>query len=94
MKKQTPDDELLSQCCDLFRTGHHAAASVSLEKWLQRWTSMATANPNLMDEASCRSLAVALECQQRHDWIGLADELEYVLSPRIKKTLSDAAATR
>ena len=79
------DDDLLSTCCDLFRTGHHAEASVSLEKWLQNWTAKAAANPELMDEASCKSLGVALDCQQRHDWIGLADELEYVLARQIGK---------
>lgn len=84
MSAPASDDDLLSKCCDLFRTGHHAEASVSLDKWLQNWTSRAAANPALMDEASCKSLGVALDCQQRHDWIGLADELEYVLARRVK----------
>jgi hypothetical protein len=84
MSESAHDVELLSQCCDLFRTGHHAQASVLLDKWLQQWTALAASKPELMDETSCKSLGVALDCQQRHDWIGLADELEFVLARRMK----------
>ena len=84
------DVELLSRCCDLFRTGHHAQASVLLDQWLQQWTAMAATHPDMMDETSCKSLGTALECQQRHDWIGLADELEFVLARGMKNGVRSA----
>ena len=73
----------ISSCCDAFRLGREAEASTLFDQVLIEITSILESNPALLTDAMQRSIAAALGCQQRRDWIGLADEIEYVLAEHL-----------
>lgn len=74
----------VSACCDAFRLGREAEASALFEQVLDDVTTLIESNPCLMTDALQRSLAIALGCQQNRDWIGLADEIEYSITPKLQ----------
>jgi len=71
-------------CCDAFRLGREAEASALFERALDEITAVVEINPRLLTEPLQRSLAIALGCQQKRDWIGLADEIEYSIAPKLQ----------
>jgi len=74
----------ISACCDAFRLGREAEASVLFEQVIGELTTLIEKNPDLMTVALQRSIAIALGCQQKHDWIGLADEIEYAIAAQLQ----------
>jgi len=74
---------MISSCCDAFRLGREAEASELFDQVLIEITSVIESNPAMLTDAMQRSFALALRCQQRRDWIGLADEIEYVIAERL-----------
>lgn len=73
----------ISSCCDAFRLGREAEASALFDQVLGEVSTLIEANPALMTARLQQSLAVALNCQQSRDWIGLADEIEYGLAEHL-----------
>jgi hypothetical protein len=75
----------VSACCDAFRLGREAEASTLFDQFLSEVTDRINSDPQLMNEAFQRSLAIALSCQQNRDWIGLADEVEFSIAVLLER---------
>ncbi len=86
----TPLLSTISNCCNAFRLGREAEASTLFDQVLAEMSTLIESNPGLMTSALQRSLAVALGCQQNRDWIGLADEIEFVLVEQLQLRTPEA----
>ncbi|AXB03713.1 hypothetical protein ACV1D8_12505 [Aeromonas caviae] len=67
---------LAHECIDLarrFRLGHHVESALALPALLER---VLAALPTTRYSEAAKVIAALLACQERHDWLGLADWLE------------------
>lgn len=80
----------VSACCDAFRLGREAEASALFDQVLAEVSNLIESNPRLMTSALQRGLAQALSCQQNRDWIGLADEIEFVIAEQLELRVPSA----
>lgn len=77
---------LIEQCAEKYRQGREAEAAVMLQQFVQTFSQSVEEEPAILTPETERAIAVALSCQESQDWIGLADELQYVLKPMIEGT--------
>lgn len=79
---------LLDTCACKYRQGHEAEAATVLQQFVSVFSETVEVQPALLTKATEQSVAAALSYQESQDWIGLADELQYVLKSEIEKTRS------
>lgn len=73
-------ESLIMTCCAELRCGRHAEAAVSLQQLIPRFMDRMGSIPDELSGQFQAALATALAAQERGDWIGLADELQYKLA--------------
>lgn len=71
---------LIMACCAELRCGRHAEAAVSIQKLVPCFVERMASVPEELSDQFQAALATALAAQERGDWIGLADELQYKLA--------------
>lgn len=85
MKNLQPDlADLIEQCAGKYRQGREAEAAMAMQSFIQRFSELVAGTPDILTKRAEQSIAVALRYQETRDWIGLADELQYVLQPEIE----------
>ncbi|MFQ1845132.1 hypothetical protein ACK36I_04075 [Aeromonas veronii] len=64
-----------------FRLGHHVESALTLPDLLEQ---VLLALPHEHRSEAARIIAALLACQERHDWLGLADWLEGELAALLR----------
>lgn len=67
------------QCADLFRLGRDVEAALSMVDVFERAQQLLLSGSADVQQMWPQVLAHMLDCQERQDWLGLADYMEYEL---------------
>ncbi|OOZ36447.1 hypothetical protein [Solemya velesiana gill symbiont] len=81
--------QLLNDCVIALRTGQQGAASYKLEELIKQIESQLQEHPDLLNKQLAQLLASAFACLGRNDFIGLADILEFEISPILPSSDND-----
>jgi len=76
-------DRLIAKLATLaqqLRIGHSTAACVELPELMTALATQVAAYPEARQQAFSVQLTQAVQSWERHDWLGLADTLEYELT--------------
>jgi hypothetical protein len=65
------------QCAQLFRLGRDIEAALEMVELFERAMPLLAERPAAEREYGTQLLERMLECQQRQDWLALADYMEY-----------------
>jgi hypothetical protein len=74
---------LVDDCADLYRCGREAQAATLLQQVISGLGEALQSDPGLLTSSVEQAVAALLGCQESQDWIGLADELQFVFKPEI-----------
>lgn len=67
------------QCAALFRLGRDVEAALTMVDVFEQAQQCLSSAPIEIQQAWAQVLMQMLDCQQRQDWLGLADSMEYEL---------------
>lgn len=79
MKHQAIGIEEYRQCAGLFRLGRDVEAALSMVDLFDEAQRLFLQAPQDVQQAWASLLRQMLACQERQDWLGLADFMEYEL---------------
>lgn len=83
----TDFNTMIESCALCYRLGHEAEAATLLQQVIAGLTNMMESDPTAFTQEVKQAIAVSLSYQQIQDWIGLADQLQFVLIPEIEHQL-------
>ena len=67
------------QCAGLFRLGRDVEAALTMVDVFEQAQQCLSSAPIEIQQAWAQVLMQMLDCQERQDWLGLADSMEYEL---------------
>lgn len=67
------------QCAGLFRLGRDVEAALTMVDVFEKAQQCLASAPAEVQQVWAQLLLQMLECQERQDWLGLADSMEYEL---------------
>lgn len=67
------------QCAGLFRLGRDVEAALSMVDVFERAQQLLVSAPAEVQQMWAQVLTQMLDCQERQDWLGLADYMQYEL---------------
>ncbi|WP_339477125.1 hypothetical protein [Pseudomonas fluorescens] len=67
------------QCAGLFRLGRDVEAALSMVEVFEGAHQLLQSAPADVQQMWAQVLTQMLDCQERQDWLGLADSMEYEL---------------
>jgi hypothetical protein len=85
MKSQAKGIQPLRQCAGLFRLGRDVEAALNMVDLFDEAQRLFLLAPRDVQQAWAAMLSQMLACQERQDWLGLADFMEYELIELIEK---------
>ena len=78
--------QIMTECVIALRMGLQGNASRKLIEFIDHISKLLELDSTLPATKIQQKLAAALRCQEANDYIGLADIIEYELSPLLVKT--------
>ncbi|HGM5550449.1 TPA: hypothetical protein ACKP2V_000686 [Pseudomonas putida] len=76
------------QCAGLFRLGRDVEAALDMVEVIESAQQLLMAAPAPIQQDWAFVLTQMLDCQERQDWLGLADWMEYELIEVLQKARS------
>lgn len=76
------------QCAGLFRLGRDVEAALDMVEVFEGAQQLLMSAPAMVQQDWALILTQMLDCQERQDWLGLADWMEYELVELLQKARS------